>query len=141
MHINDYFGGVKCHESVRIPNRRRYTTLCDKDCQWLAAGQWFSPGIPVSSTNKTDRHNITEILLKVANNIVLSSGQNPIWLESLFKLDTCTCIIDVLFVYLMSMVWFGFMVLNATFNNISVILWLHVQCMLNFRLRPHTHRH
>jgi hypothetical protein len=31
--------------------------------QWLAAGQWFSQGIPVSSTNKTDRHDITEILL------------------------------------------------------------------------------
>jgi hypothetical protein len=29
------------------------------------AGQWFSP---VSSTNKTDRHDITEILLKVALN-------------------------------------------------------------------------
>jgi hypothetical protein len=32
----------------------------------LATGQWFSPGIPVSSTNKTDRHDIAEILLKVA---------------------------------------------------------------------------
>jgi hypothetical protein len=29
-------------------------------------GQWFSPGIPVSSTNKTDNHDIAEILLKVA---------------------------------------------------------------------------
>jgi hypothetical protein len=29
-------------------------------------GQWFSQGSPVSSTNKTDRHEITEILLKVA---------------------------------------------------------------------------
>jgi hypothetical protein len=28
------------------------------------AGRWFSPGIPVSGTNKTDRHDITEILLK-----------------------------------------------------------------------------
>ena len=27
-----------------------------------------SPGPPLSSTNKTDRHNITEILLKVALN-------------------------------------------------------------------------
>ena len=35
-------------------------------CQWFAAGRWFSPGTPVSSTNKTDRHDITEILLKVA---------------------------------------------------------------------------
>jgi len=28
------------------------------------------PGTPVSSTNKTDRHNITEILLKVALNTI-----------------------------------------------------------------------
>ena len=41
------------------------TTLCDKVCQWLATGLWFSPGTLVSSTNKTDRHDITEILLKV----------------------------------------------------------------------------
>jgi hypothetical protein len=27
-----------------------------------AAGQWFALGPPVSSTNKTDRHDITEIL-------------------------------------------------------------------------------
>ena len=48
------------------------TTWCDKVCQWLAAGQWFSPGIPVSSTNKTDSHDITEILLKVALNTITS---------------------------------------------------------------------
>ena len=45
-------------------------TLCDQVCQWLAAGQWFSPGIPISSTNKTDRHDITEILLKVVLNTI-----------------------------------------------------------------------
>jgi len=38
--------------------------------QWLVAGRWFSPGIPVSSTNKADRHNITEIFLKVALNTI-----------------------------------------------------------------------
>ena len=27
---------------------------------------WFSPGTPASSTNTTDRHDITEILLKLA---------------------------------------------------------------------------
>jgi len=42
------------------------TTLCDRVCQWLATGRWFSSGTPVSSTNITDRHSITEILLKVA---------------------------------------------------------------------------
>ena len=38
-------------------------TLCDKICQWLATDRWFSLGTPVSSTNKTDRHDIAEILL------------------------------------------------------------------------------
>ena len=46
------------------------TTLCDKVCQWLAAGLWFSPGTPVSSTNKPDCHNIAEILLKVTLNTI-----------------------------------------------------------------------
>jgi len=46
------------------------TTLCNKVCQWLTTGQWFSPGTQVSSTNKTDRHDITEILLKVASNTI-----------------------------------------------------------------------
>ena len=31
-----------------------------------ATGRWFPPGTPVSSTNKTDRHGIADILLKVA---------------------------------------------------------------------------
>ena len=43
------------------------STLSDTDCKWLAAaGWWFSPGTPVSPTNKTDRHDITAKLLKVA---------------------------------------------------------------------------
>jgi hypothetical protein len=33
-------------------------------------GWWFSPGPPVSSTNKTDCHDITEKLLKVALNTI-----------------------------------------------------------------------
>jgi hypothetical protein len=48
----------------RIPLRQGMI-LSDKICQWLATGRWFSPGTPVSSTNKTDHHDITEILLKV----------------------------------------------------------------------------
>jgi len=38
---------------------------------WLSAtDRWFSPGPLVSSTNKTDRHDITEIVLKVALNTI-----------------------------------------------------------------------
>ena len=47
-----------------------YATLCDKVCQWPATGLWFSLGAPVPSTNKTDRHDITEILLKVVLNTI-----------------------------------------------------------------------
>jgi len=39
--------------------------------------RWFSPGPRVSSTNKTDLHDITEILLKVAlNTITLTPNAN-----------------------------------------------------------------
>jgi hypothetical protein len=34
--------------------------------QLLALGRWFSLGTPASSTTKTGRHDIAEILLKVA---------------------------------------------------------------------------
>jgi hypothetical protein len=34
----------------------------------LAHGRWFSPGTLVPSTTKTGRHEIAEILLKVALN-------------------------------------------------------------------------
>ena len=58
---------------VPIPLRRCVldTTLCVKVCQWLAAWLWFSPGTTVSSTNKTDRNDTTEILLKVALKIII----------------------------------------------------------------------
>jgi hypothetical protein len=52
------------------------TTLCDKVCQWLATGWWFSL---VFSTNKTGRHDITEILLKVALNTIPSIILTLIW--------------------------------------------------------------
>ena len=61
---------------VQIPFRRDVldTTLWDKVCQWLAVGRWFFPGTPVSSTDKTDGHDIAETLLRVA----LSTINQPI---------------------------------------------------------------
>ena len=84
---------------VWIPLLTRCTTLCDKVCQWLATGQWFSPCSLVSSTNKTDRHNITEILLKVVLNPIYLTlfwrvfvsvsrhYQHYYWLVSIFMVD------------------------------------------------------
>jgi hypothetical protein len=51
--------------------RNRCTRLAgasDKVYQLLIPGRWFSPGTPASSTTKTGRHDIAEILLKVAFN-------------------------------------------------------------------------
>ena len=47
------------------PAQAMCTRYCimDKVCQRLAAGQWFSLATPVFFTNKTDHHDITEILL------------------------------------------------------------------------------
>jgi hypothetical protein len=68
-------------------------TLWDKVCWWLATGQWFSLGTRVSSTNKTNCHDITEILLKVALNpqgmimaivMLLLKGKEWVWLLSYY---------------------------------------------------------
>jgi hypothetical protein len=44
----------------------RLAAASDKAYQLLTHGRWFSPGIRASSTTKTGRHDIAEILLKVA---------------------------------------------------------------------------
>jgi hypothetical protein len=49
----------------------------DKVCRGLATGLWFFLGPLVSSTNKTDRHDITviEILLKVASSTIKQTNK------------------------------------------------------------------
>ena len=46
----------------------RLAAASDKGYQLLAHGRWFSPGTSASSTTKTGRHDIAEILMKVALN-------------------------------------------------------------------------
>ena len=47
---------------VRTPFMVRCTrhTLSYKVCQWHPTDGWFFPGTPVTSTNKTDHHDISE---------------------------------------------------------------------------------
>jgi hypothetical protein len=52
----------------------------DKVYQLLAHGRWFTPGTPASSTSKTGRHDITEILLKVALKHQISNKKNHLLL-------------------------------------------------------------
>ena len=48
----------------------RLAVASDKVYQLLAHGRWFSPGTQASSTTITGRHDIAEILLKVALNTI-----------------------------------------------------------------------
>jgi hypothetical protein len=45
----------------------------DKVSQLLSHGRWLSLGTPAASTTKTGRHDIAEILLKVALNTKIQS--------------------------------------------------------------------
>ena len=54
-------------------SKQHYVIKFINDMQQIGG---FSPGTPVSSTNKTDCHDIPEILLKVAlSNITIASYQ------------------------------------------------------------------
>jgi hypothetical protein len=52
-------------------------SIQDKVCQWLATGRWFSLSTLVFSTNKTDCHDITLILLKVVLNTITLTLLKP----------------------------------------------------------------
>ena len=67
--IRHVFGTLMLWVRISLMRGVLDTTLCDKVCQWLAEGQWFSPSAPVSFTNKTD-NDIAEILLKVVLNTI-----------------------------------------------------------------------
>jgi hypothetical protein len=55
----------------------RLAAARDKVYQLLVQGRWFSPGTTASSTSKTGRHDIAEILLKVALNTKNQIKSNP----------------------------------------------------------------
>jgi hypothetical protein len=61
-------------------NKLLYVSTCTEKHpiqQVIYNPSWFSPGTPVSSTNKTDRHDITEILLKVALSTINETKPKP----------------------------------------------------------------
>jgi hypothetical protein len=89
-----------------------------KVCQWLVAGGWVSLYTLVSSYNKTDSHNIAEILLKVALNTtsithlqifvyilvedwdyIVCCGNIKIYMRAICVINYRSCDIDVIHVY------------------------------------------
>ena len=105
---------------VRIPLRRDVfnTTLCNKICQWLVAGRWLSLDTSVSSTNKTDRHDISEIFLKVALSTIPITIANKLSFCS-FNFGHCTSIL------------YDFDIFKFFFAyNTSILLKAHQTCVI-----------
>jgi hypothetical protein len=63
----------------------RLAGASDKVYQLLAHGRWFSPGTPASSTTKTGRHDLTEILLKMALKLQKSNQNHYIVINITIK--------------------------------------------------------
>jgi hypothetical protein len=63
----------------------------------VAHGRWFSPGTPASSTTQTGRHDVAEILLKVALNdftmtLVIEVHLDPVNVKRIFlRFNYATC--------------------------------------------------
>jgi len=70
--------------------------------------RWFSLGPPLSSTNKTDRHSITEILLEMALNTIKPINQpfDPFYVLSI-NISSCAC----------------FTKNKRTINNLYLYIW------------------
>ena len=68
----------------------RLSAASDKVYQLLVHCRWFSPGTPASSTTKTGRHDIAEILLKVALN-TKNQSTNRIKRQNRYPQHTYTC--------------------------------------------------
>jgi hypothetical protein len=80
-----------------VNNKKWCTWLAaasDKIYQLLAYGWWFSPGTPGSSTTKTGRHDIAELLLKVADQKIKSNHRGAPG-----NCKSCPCVKTALLAY------------------------------------------
>ena len=66
-------------------------------------GAWFSPGTPASSTTKTGRHDIAEILLKVALNTKNQIKSNQILIVANTNVDSLVVGLKLIVVFFCKM--------------------------------------
>jgi hypothetical protein len=65
------------------------TTLCDKVCQLLVTGQWFSPGTSVSSTNKMDCHDNLTLLISLATKFFIGGAVSKVFTIRSIRVTIC----------------------------------------------------
>jgi len=80
---------------------------------------WFSPGPPVSSTNKAYHHDITELLLKVALNTIKQTNKH----YSFWRIGSDSSVFDT------------FMLVNVTLDFKMLYGFLSINSIIFFRFR------
>jgi hypothetical protein len=117
---------------VLICGFHNYNNKKKQICQWLATSRWFSP---VSFTNKTDRHHITEILLKVTLNHNCSPNANQQILNIWFKLSTFLSYkVNILFLFYL----FLFFILSFLADHDTLKYYQHLPfCFSGNRRKKH----
>jgi len=124
--------------------------------QLLALGRWFSPGTPASSTTKPGRHDIAEILLKVALKHQKIKSFKNLKITHLYlpisKTYNETCMIPIESTRSSSIIHqhyrqlskifdlIDFCCFNAIFSNISAISWRPVLVMEEAGVSGENHR-
>ena len=93
----------------------------DKVYQLLAQGRWFSPGTPASSTTKTGRHDIAEILQEILLKVALNTKTKPKTNQIKWKRNTTMSEHD------RSLTWL-IIVTSIKSGGIKLVLW--AQCSL-----------
>jgi hypothetical protein len=89
------------------------TILCDKVCQWLVTGRWYSLGTLVSSTNNTDCYDITEILWEYG---IKHHKPNTLFKSYILYLCVCDIYINFDFVRIIYLCRFESLYINKITN-------------------------
>ena len=112
----------------------RLAAASDKVYQLLAYSRWFSPGTPASSTIETGRHDIADILLKVAlnnkNQSITSYKKQELYTFSSTFVYTRFSVGSVLLIYSV------FCVVLFVFGRFLVCLMLKVSLDCPFSIDP-----
>ena len=103
------------------------TTLCDKVCQW------FSPSNPDCSFNKTDSHDIAEILSTVGSN-TMNLNQSKTWLFLLyspcfFLVNITFSILDLYHVILTIIHEYYSLPLILSYPKLVIFWWIPPRCV------------
>ena len=100
----------------------RLAVACDKAYQLLAHGRWFSPA---SSTTKIGRHDIAEILLKVALN---TKNQN----QSIKSIRYTFCEISIEFYSTSTEAPFGQLIKQKVSKKLLLLITIFIIITMHF---------